>query len=171
MTGEPAETWRKFTFSSLRWLPLVLLPLGVVGHAAIGLMERRASGRLPLTQASKARLRRAGWQGLVLMLAAFGSFGAIAAIGVAAGPHAFNGPQSDAAGFLLFGGLLALIGGTLVLLIARYLVGPRGVVRPKRAGDKELMVEIWNVHPAFVAAFDQMQQNIRPGRALDNDVT
>lgn len=156
MTGQRAETYRTFTFSSLRWWPLALLPLGgLLGHAALGLVERRATGRLPLTRAADAKVRRAGWQGLALMVAGLASFAAIFAIGLGAGPRAYSAAESLVAGVLLLGGLLALTGGAIYLLAARYLVGPRGAVGSRRWGDEEAIVEIWNVHPEFVVAVRQ----------------
>lgn len=65
MTGAPAETWRKFTFSTIPAWAVALLPLICLGLLPlfIGLyaVSRRASGHLPLTRASSRRVALASW--------------------------------------------------------------------------------------------------------------
>jgi hypothetical protein len=89
MTGQPAETWRKFRFSTApAWAPVlfVLLCTGVglllVFIAMYG-VSRRASGHLPLTRASSRRVALASWvpvgllaAGVVLVILAFVVLGA-----------------------------------------------------------------------------------------------
>jgi hypothetical protein len=89
MTGQPAETWRKFRFSTApAWAPVLFLLLctGVglllVFIAMYG-VSRRASGHLPLTRASSRRVALASWipvgllaAAFVLVIAAFVVFGA-----------------------------------------------------------------------------------------------
>jgi hypothetical protein len=50
--------------------------------------------------------------------------------------------------------IVAIIGG----LVIRRLVGPQGKVMEARPGYTDRLIEIRNVHPAFVAAVQQMHQ-------------
>ena len=67
MTGAPAETWRKFRFSTApAWAAvfLILLCTGfglLIVFVAMYLVSRRASGYLPLTRASSRRVALASW--------------------------------------------------------------------------------------------------------------
>jgi len=67
MTGVPAETWRKFRFSTApAWAAvfLILLCTGfglLIVFVAMYLVSRRASGYLPLTRASSRRVALASW--------------------------------------------------------------------------------------------------------------
>ncbi|HXC75852.1 MAG TPA: hypothetical protein VNU19_02265 [Candidatus Acidoferrum sp.] len=65
MTGAPAETSRKFTFSTTPAWAVALLPLVCLGllplFIGLYLVSRRASGRLPLTRASSRRVALASW--------------------------------------------------------------------------------------------------------------
>ena len=84
MTGQPAETWRKFRFSTApAWAPALFLLLctGVgllIVFVAMYGISRRASGHLPLTRASSRRVALANWipvgliaAGVVLVILAF----------------------------------------------------------------------------------------------------
>lgn len=83
MTGVPAETWRKFKFSTApgwAFLFLLLLCTGVgllIVFLAMYLVSRRASGYLPLSRAASRRVALASWipagllvGGFVLLIAA-----------------------------------------------------------------------------------------------------
>ncbi len=67
MTGAPAETWRKFRFSTApAWAAvfLILICTGfglLIVFVAMYLVSRRASGYLPLTRASSRRVALASW--------------------------------------------------------------------------------------------------------------
>jgi hypothetical protein len=89
MTGQPAEVWRKFRFSTApSWAPVLYLLLctGVgllIIFIAVYGVSRRASGHLPLTRASSRRVSLAGWipaglvvAGIALVIGAFVVFGA-----------------------------------------------------------------------------------------------
>jgi hypothetical protein len=89
MTGAPAETWRKFRFSTApAWAALFLLLLCtglglLIVFLAIYLVSRRATGYLPLTRAASRRVGLASWipaglvvGGFVLVLAAATTAGA-----------------------------------------------------------------------------------------------
>ena len=75
MTGAPAETWRKFRFSTFPSWAVALLPLICLGllplFLGLYLVSRRASGRLPLTRASSRRVALASWIPAVLILGSF----------------------------------------------------------------------------------------------------
>jgi hypothetical protein len=75
MTGAPAETWRKFRFSTTPVWAVALLPLVCFGLLPlfIGLyaVSRRASGRLPLTRAGSRRVALASLIPAGLILATF----------------------------------------------------------------------------------------------------
>lgn len=55
--------------------------------------------------------------------------------------------------------LLALVAGVVGALVIRRFVGPRATVRAQPSGYHEYLVELRNVHPAFVAAVLQLQQS------------
>lgn len=67
MTGAPAETWRKYRFSTAPAWAAVFLLLLCTGFGlllvflAMYLVSRRASGYLPLTRASSRRVALASW--------------------------------------------------------------------------------------------------------------
>jgi hypothetical protein len=77
MTGVPAETWRKFRFSTAPgWAALFLLLLctGVgllIVFLAIYLVSRRASGYLPLSHAASRRVGLASWIPAGLLVGGF----------------------------------------------------------------------------------------------------
>ena len=75
MTGQPAETWRKFRFQTApawAYAFLLLLCTGVgllIIFLAMYLVSRRASGYLPLTRASSRKVALGAWipGGLLLL--------------------------------------------------------------------------------------------------------
>jgi hypothetical protein len=73
MTGAPAETSHKFSFSTTPAWAVALLPLVCLGllplFLGLYLVSRRASGRLPLTRASRRRVALGSWipAGLILI--------------------------------------------------------------------------------------------------------
>ena len=77
MTGAPAETWRKFRFSTAPgWAALFLLLLctGVgllIVFLAIYLVSRKASGYLPLSRAASRRVGLASWIPAGLLVGGF----------------------------------------------------------------------------------------------------
>jgi hypothetical protein len=77
MTGAPAETWRKFKFSTApAWAAVFLLLLctGVgllIVFLAIYLVSRRASGYLPLTRAASRRVGLGSWIPAGLLIGGF----------------------------------------------------------------------------------------------------
>ena len=85
MTGAPAETSRKFSFSTTPAWAVALLPLACLGllplFIGLYLVSRRAGGRLPLTEASSRRVALASLipAGLILATLLLG-FGAAAVL-------------------------------------------------------------------------------------------
>lgn len=54
--------------------------------------------------------------------------------------------------------LLFLLAGMVGLLVIRPLVGPRAKVMEQQPGQYDRLVELRRIHPAFVAAVNQMHQ-------------
>jgi hypothetical protein len=142
MTGAPAETWRKFSFSSA---PPFAFWFG--GLLVAALTSRRASGYLPLTHESVTRLRNVTL-GVAALIPLAVLFWIVAVI-----------VPSASIGFLfaVLGGA-AFIVAVVAMLIVRRTYGPTGKVLEPKAGHLESLVELSNVHPAFVAAVQQLQQ-------------
>jgi hypothetical protein len=150
MTGAPAETWRKFRFATP---PIWARALSIL--VAI-LVAERASGFLPLTKASSRLVGFARWvpRGMVV-----GSGVLWLAIGIAAAANVgATAPNAgDIAGALVFIGVLLLVGGLVGRFVVMPLVCPRGRVTVP-PGYRDKLVELRNVHPAFVAAVTQINQ-------------
>jgi hypothetical protein len=144
MTGAPAEMWRKFVFSkSPPWA------FWVGGLLLAAALADRVSGYLPLTRASarKIVLVRVAFVGLILV--GFASW----AIGFAVAANSNGGLY--ALFFLL--GLGALFGGLIGLLLGRAAMGPTGKLLDQTPGQYQRLIELGNVHPAFVTAVQQHQ--------------
>lgn len=150
MTGQPAETWRKFTFSSA---PPYAFWVG--GLLLASIMSRRASGYLPLTRASVKKLRTftLGVVGLIPLGFVLITAGAIV------GSNAGNDPIGSSVAFLLFAlGIAAIIIALIAILVVRRTYGPTGKVFEEQPGQYQSLIELNNVHPAFVTAVQQLQQ-------------
>jgi hypothetical protein len=130
MTGLPAETWRRFNFPSLL------------------AMSQVVSGHLPLTRSSSRTVALAVWIPLTLLWAS-------AVLLVAAFVFAAAAKWSFPLFFLL--GLAVLLAGFLGRMVAMKLMCPRGKVTAIQPGHYDRIVELSNVHPAFVAAVQQHQ--------------
>ncbi|HET6311245.1 MAG TPA: hypothetical protein VFH00_09615 [Candidatus Nitrosotalea sp.] len=150
MTGAPAETWRKFRFATAPiWAHALSVLVAVIA-------AERASGFLPLTKASSRLVGFARWIprglmiGSVLLWIAI-VIGAVASVGGTV-PNA-----GDIAGMLVFLGVLLLIGGLVGRFVAMPLICPRGKVTVP-PGYRDKLIELRNVHPAFVAAVTQIHQ-------------
>jgi hypothetical protein len=163
MTGAPAQTWRKFRFASppqWAYALYVLILLGVIGlliaAAVLAGVSQRASGHLPLTRASSRLVGLAMWVPVGLIVAGLAMW---TIVPIAAG---FNADSADTnaagiAGLLLLVGALLLVSGLVGRLVVMPLVTPRAKVTVQ-PGYYDKLVEIRNVHPAFVAAVNQAQQ-------------
>jgi len=150
MTGETAQTWRKFTFSSSPpwafWVGGILLSY---------VLSRRASGYLPLTYASEKTLKAPNWP--VLAFAATGATLWVIAIivGVAAGGSDVG--SAVAVWAALFGGWAFFV--TLIAyLVTNRGFGPKGKVLDQQNGHYEPLIELSNVHPKFVEAVRRHQE-------------
>jgi hypothetical protein len=150
MTGAPAETWRKFRFATAPiWAHALSVLVAIIA-------AERASGFLPLTTASSRLVGFARWIprglmiGSVLLWIAI-VIGAVANVGATA-PNA-----GDIAGMLAFVGVLLLVGGLVGRFVAMPLICPRGRVTVP-PGYRDKLVELRNVHPAFVATVMQIHQ-------------
>ena len=114
---------------------------------AAALTARRAAGYLPLTKTSARNLRLMTW-GLVALLPLAVLLWTTAAF-VQSGTVAFA---------LVVFGMAALLVAVLGLGIVRRLYAPTGKVLEPQPGYYQSLVELNNVHPAFVSAVQQLQQ-------------
>jgi hypothetical protein len=171
MTGRPAETWRRFTFSTpppWAYALLVLVLCGLLGLILAGVIitavSIKASGHLPLTRASSRLAGLILWVPAGLILGGFGLWTAVVAAAVAnvdAGD-----PNAGAVGGLLFlFGLLIVLAGLIARLVVLPLTVPRGRVTEPPMPYNDKLVELRNVHPAFVAAVQQVHQARAAGYA------
>ncbi len=149
MTGQPAETWRKFTF---RKTPPWAFWVGGVFLARA--LSERSSGYLPLTRSSVKKLRTVTWTfGGLIPLAFF-----LWAIGIVLSSVSSSQINSAIFWLLFLLGFGALFAGVIGLLIGRSAVNPVGKVLDRQPGYYESLIELRNVHPAFVAAVIKAQQ-------------
>ena len=160
MTGLPAETWRRFRFATPPAWAYVLLVLaciggiGIIPYAIVTVaIAHRASGYLPLTRASRRLVNLAFWVPLALLGLWLVFWFAAAVIGLLSGDKTLQ----TIAWLLFWLGVLALVAGLAGRLVVTRLVGPRAKVAEQLPGQRDKLVELRNVHPAFVAAIQQMQ--------------
>lgn len=168
MTGRPAETWRRFRFATPPAWAYALLVLaclggiGLIGFAIVmSAIAQRASGYLPLTLSSRRTVNLAFWGPLALLGLAFSLWAAAAIIGLPT-----SDPTLNTIGAVLFWiGLVVFSCGLVGRLVITPLVGPRAKVREQQPGQYDRLVELRNVHPAFVAAVNQLHQARAAGYA------
>jgi hypothetical protein len=163
LTGTPAEAWKKFRFATPPpWayaLYVLVLCGGIglfLGAIVIAAVSERASGFLPLTHGSSRLVTLATWVPLGLIVGSFALYFAVA-VGAAVHVDASDANAGAVAGILLLVGVLLLVAGLIGRLVVMPLVSPRGRVT-MRPGYYDKLVEIRNVHPAFVAAVNQRNQ-------------
>jgi hypothetical protein len=148
MTGAVAETWRKFQFSDSPWWAF-----WVGGVLLAAATARRANGYLPLTKASSRSIR--------LVRLSFLPFIALALVfwtvaGIVGSFGMEDARRSAFATYSIgFGVAFVFLAVFTLLLTHRY--GVSGRVMEQRPGQYEPAVELRNVHPAFVAAVQQLQ--------------
>jgi uncharacterized membrane protein len=166
MSGRPAETWRKFTFSTApawTYALLVLVCLGLVGIIVFAIVlsavSIKAAGHLPLTRSSRRTADLVIWAPASLIL---GSFALMTAVVVAAFSNVDAGdPNAGTVGGLIFlVGIFVLVAGLVGRLLVGPLVLPRGKVE-QLPGYYDRVVELRHVHPVFVAAVLQRQQALQ----------
>jgi hypothetical protein len=129
------------------------LLLGAVVMAAVA---QRASGFLPLTRGSSRLVGLAQWVPVGLVIGSFALWTSVA-FGAAANVDAGDANAGSLAGILLLVGVMLLVGGLVGRLVVTPLVCPKARVT-LQPGYYDKLVEIRNVHPAFVAAVNQMHQ-------------
>ncbi|HEV2415450.1 MAG TPA: hypothetical protein VGX27_11620 [Candidatus Dormibacteraeota bacterium] len=161
-SGEPADAWWRIRlFTPYRWaVPLVflslLLVIGFVIGGALGyLLARRVSGHLPM----RAQYARRLWM-LPRVSAAILAAGVVMLVAALHAPP-LNNVVLGLAGILAFTVspifiLIGLLGVQIGLQVAWNPLAPRGKVFARKPGDPDRIVEISNVHPAFVAAAQAM---------------
>ena len=162
MTGRPAETWKKFNFATppdWAYALLFLICLGGIGFVAfavtIAVVSQRASGYLPLTRSGARTVRLAFWIPLGFLIA-WPACWLIALIVGVAGNN--DSTANGVAGTFVFLGLLCMLGGLVGRLVITRLVTPQAKVAAPAPGQTDRLVELRNVHPAFVVAVQQHQQ-------------
>lgn len=147
MSGAPAETWRKFSFSTAPpWAYL----FGVI---AVAIFSRRATGYLPLTRDCRKKLALALWVPLSLIPLAV-----LMWIGAAiAGLLDSGSIGSTIAWFLAVTGGVLLSTGAIGVAVVKAFLGPAGKVIERQPWQYDELVELRRVHPAFVIAVLQRQ--------------
>ncbi len=149
MTGSQAETWRKFTFSKAP--PWAFWVGGVILRAA---MAEYTTGYLPLTKGSVKTLRTVTWTFAALIPLAF-LFWVVGILVASVSNSSANGAMLE---FLLLLGLGAFFAGVVGLLVGRSAIVPAAKIFNPRPGYPESLIELRNVHPAFVSAVQQLQR-------------
>jgi hypothetical protein len=168
MTGEPAETSRRFRFSTaplwaLAFLFLICIGIGFFVSLPLAyLVGRHASGSLPVTRASNRLLEIPKWVGAA-SIAFWALDWILAAITFSLQHDPTNPTAALASLFLFYLGLSALALGVVLLEIGFQLgalpYGPRARVRKQEPGQPDRVVELLRLHPAFVAAVLEMQKS------------
>ena len=161
MTGRPAETWRKFKFSTPPTWAYILLfliclgGLGLIAYAVtITLVAQRASGYLPLTRTASQTVSLTTWvPGGLLIGTVFLWF-----VALVVGIFATGSTASTVIGVLLILSVLTLLGGLVGRLVVKPLVCPRAKVMELAPGQTDRIVELRNVSAPFVDAVRRLQQ-------------
>ena len=156
MTGRPAETWRKFTFSTPPAWTYALTPLvclGVLGVIIAGAIiygvSERATGHLPLTRSSSRTAGLAIWIPVALLIASPVAWVVAFVFG--------GSSESPVFPILFLVGVLLLLAGLLGRLVGTPLIIPRARVNPVQHGQYDRLVEIRNANPVFVAEVQRRQ--------------
>jgi ABC-type dipeptide/oligopeptide/nickel transport system permease component len=174
MTGAPAETWRRFRFTTppawaLLFVFLIWVGIGFFLTLPLAyLVGRHASGRLPLTRESKRRLEIPIWAG-VAALAVTAVAWIVAAIAASIQPDPTN-PAGGAASLLSLASLVLVWLGVPTFVLGVVLLefgvqlgplpyGPRAKVKKQVPGQPDRVVELQRLHPAFVEAVLEMQRS------------
>ncbi len=157
VTGAPAETWYKVRFKTVpAWAEASNVLAFTQLHALAPVVEevtmRRARGFVPTTWRVRRNL-------LFLTWSIFSLLPLTLVIWVAAAVVAGNaGPQSPWIGAFVIAGIMTIFAGLFGLIGVLPLVGPRGRVLAREQGYQDNVVELFNVHPAFVVAVQHLQQ-------------
>jgi hypothetical protein len=161
MTGRPAETWRKFKFATPPiWVYALLIlvcfgGLGFIAYAVTVLVTaQRASGHLPLTRSSSRTVSLALWG----PVAALGLFVVCWLLAVIISLSTNDQTGSTIAWVFFWIGLLLMLAGLVGRLLLKPLICPRAKVTEIQPRTLDRLVELRNVHPAFVAAVNSMHQ-------------
>jgi hypothetical protein len=153
MSGAQAQVWRKFRFRTRPNWTYWLLALGVLPFFIVtSLVAREASGRLPLTGASRQKLQVVEWTSLGLLPPML----VLLVVGATMISVSVDQPGWAIGIAVLVLGFLCLLGFIVGLLVVRPRIGPRAFVMARATGYHDNLVELRHVHPAFVAAVNQM---------------
>lgn len=161
MTGRPAETWRRFKFSTPPTWAYALLfliclgGLGLIAYAVtITLVAQRAGGYLPLTRTASQIVSMATWIPAGLLIGTVSLWFVALLVGILA----TGSTASSVIGVLLIVSVLTLLGGLVGRLVVKPLVCPRAKVMELAPGQTDRIVELRNVSAPFVEAVRQLQQ-------------
>src|SRR5260221_14606548 len=159
VTGRPVEVWRKFKFSTppgWAYALLILVCLGGLGFilfaVVINVVSQKASGFLPLTRSGRRTVNLAIWIPASLLIAWAVLWGAAAVIGASSN----DTTSANVAGVLFVVGVFAMLAGLIGRLVIAPFLTLRARVMEPMPGQLDKVVELRNVHPAFVAALQQM---------------
>lgn len=162
MTGRPAETWRKFNFSTppaWTYALLLLVCLGGIGIIVFAVVvyavSEKASGHLPLTRQSNLTVALTQWIPAALLIAWPVTW--VLGFVFASSPDS-NGEFA----VFFFLGLFLMVAGLVGRLVVKPMISPRGKVQALQPGYYDRLVEISNVSPAFTAAVHRQQQQRAP---------
>jgi hypothetical protein len=166
MSGRPAETWKRFKFTTAPtwtyWLLLLVCAggLGFIAYAiATTAVAQRASGYLPLTHSSSRTATLSFWVPTGLLIAWIVTWAVAAGIGFSS-----TDPNVSTIGGVSFGlGFLFLGAGLVGRLIVAPFLRPRAKVMEIAPGQNDRIVELRNVHPNFVGAVNQVQHSRAAG--------
>ena len=160
MSGRPAEVWYRFRFKTVPDSVSVVVALTSLIHLVGPIVEevtmRRADGYLPLTRASVRRLRVVRW-GFVSLIP-FAVLCWFAAASIAQGTPA-SSDRSAAGDLLLLLGIVSMLLAAFGIPTVWRNYGPKGRVFGSQAGQTESLIELSNVHPAFVKAVAEARRD------------
>ena len=160
MSGQPAETWKKFSFTTPpSWVYALLIlvcagGLGIVLFAVINyVVSQKAAGHLPLTRASKRTVDLVVWVAAGLAIAWLVAWIAAAAIAFTTTDEGLT----TIAVILFWLGLLLVVAAVVVRQVVSRLVLPQARVFEPQPGYLDKVVELRNLHPNFVQAVQHLQ--------------
>ena len=155
VTGQPTDQRYRRQFATAPGWVFLLILVGLIWFIiAYAITAKRVQGLLPMTPEARSRSRRPIWIGLGLIILAPVLWVAASAT---ANPNHSVDTGFDLAGLMILLGLLALVGG-FILILLRDAFGVRGKVHDVQfgAGVYVRAIDMTGVHPNFVEAVTSM---------------